>query len=55
MRVASAEGRDQASSNELVCKDWAPPRTAANASIALNAIEISRYRAAYGSIAYTPQ
>ncbi len=27
----------------------------ANASIALNAIEISRYRAAYGSIAYTPQ
>ena len=27
----------------------------ANASIALTAIEISRYRAAYGSIAYTPQ
>ena len=32
MRIEAGVGNAIASSNELVCNDWVPPRTAANAS-----------------------
>jgi hypothetical protein len=34
-RAASSVGSAIASSNELVCSDWVPPRTPASASIAV--------------------
>ena len=35
MRALNSVGSAMASSNELVCSDWVPPNTAANASIAV--------------------
>src|SRR5881628_1499110 len=38
MRADSSVGKASASSSEFVCKDWQPPRTAARACVAMQAL-----------------